>query len=64
MVTKDRAEFKRLMRQIERDLLAQTHLKTLLATAGTTVAKHRKKLRNVTARLRRTPRVSKLRARR
>jgi hypothetical protein len=52
MLTPDSAEFKRLILQIERDLLAQARLRTLLTTAGVTVAGHRRDLRTVEARLR------------
>jgi len=52
MPTPDRAEFKRLILQIERDLLAQARLRTLLTSAGETVAGHKQDLRTVEARLR------------
>jgi hypothetical protein len=52
MPTPDRAEFKRLILQIERDLLAQARLRTLLTNAGVTVAGHRNDLKTVEARLR------------
>jgi len=54
MAIADRAEFKRLILQIQRDLLAQSHLRTLLLTAGTTVAGHKKELRTLQARIKRT----------
>ena len=53
----DRAELKRLILQIERDLLAQAQLRTLLTAADKTVAAHREKLRSVRARVKRTRRV-------
>ena len=52
----ERAEFKRLTLQIERDLLAQTHLRTLLIAADTTIADHRRRLRSVKARIKRLER--------
>jgi hypothetical protein len=55
----DRAEFKRLILQIERDLLAQAQLRTLLTAADNTIAGHRQKLRKVKARIKRTQRVKK-----
>jgi hypothetical protein len=50
----NRSEFKRLILQIERDLLAETHLRTLLAAASTTMAGRRLELRALEARLKRT----------
>ena len=47
----DSAEFKRLMRQIEQDLLNQARLRLLLTEADAAVADDRKKLRAVKARL-------------
>jgi biotin operon repressor len=64
MDTSDRAEFNRLILQIERDLVSQAHLRTLLGHASTTVAYHLQELRTVEARIRRTRRVSGTRARR
>ena len=55
----DRAELKRLLLHIERDLLAQAQLRTLLTAADQTVAAHREKLRSVKARVKRTRRVKK-----
>lgn len=52
----DRAEFERLMLQIERDLLAQAQLRALLTVADKTVADDRQQLRTVKARLKRTRR--------
>jgi hypothetical protein len=49
----NRSEFKRLILQIERDLLAETHLRTLLAAASTTVAGRRQELRAVETRIKR-----------
>ena len=63
MANTDRSEFKRLMLQIERDLLAQAFLRERLTTAGHTVAGHRQELRTVKARLTRTGRASKAPAR-
>jgi hypothetical protein len=54
MATTDRAEFKRLILQIERDLLAQAQLRALLTAADTAIADHRKKLRGIKARIKRT----------
>lgn len=54
MANADRAELKRLILQIERDLLAQAQLRTLLTAADKTVATHRQKLRSVKARVKRT----------
>jgi hypothetical protein len=56
MSMKDRAEFKRLLLQIERDLVAQAQLRTLLIAADTTIADHRQHLRDVKARLKRSER--------
>lgn len=50
----DRAKFRRLILQLERDMLAQAHLRVLLNTADTTVAGHRQQLRTVSARIKRT----------
>jgi len=54
MTRTNRSEFKRLMLQIERDLLAETHLRTLLAAASTTIAGRRLELRAIEARIKRT----------
>ena len=59
MAKTDHAELKRLILQIERDLLAQSQLRTLLTAADKTVAAHREKLRSVKARVKRTRRVKK-----
>jgi len=59
MAITDRAEFKRLILQIERDLLAQAQLRRLLTAADVTIAGHREKLRGVKARIKRTQRVKK-----
>jgi hypothetical protein len=56
MSNTDRAVFKRLILQIERDLLAQAQLRILLAVADTTVAGDRQELRTVKARIGRTQR--------
>ena len=58
MATTNRTEFKRLILQIERDLLAETHLRTLLTAATTTIAGHRQELRSVEARIKRTRRLN------
>jgi hypothetical protein len=63
MANTDRSEFKRLILQIERDLLAQAYLRERLTTAGDTVAGHRQELRRVRARLTRSGRVSRAPAR-
>jgi hypothetical protein len=47
----DRAELRRLILQIERDLQAQASLRTLLAAAAAAVAGHRQELRTVKARI-------------
>jgi hypothetical protein len=59
MAITDRAEFKRLILQIERDLLAQAQLRTLLTAADATIAGHQQKLRSVKARIKRTQRVKR-----
>jgi hypothetical protein len=52
----DRAEFTRLILQLERDLVAQMHFRVLLTAANTTVAGRRRALRNLKARMaRRSP---------
>jgi len=51
MAMTDRAEFRRLLLQVERDLVAQTHLKALCTNAGTIVARHRQELRTIEARI-------------
>ena len=48
----DRAEFKRLMLKLERDLVSQASLKALLADADAAVAGNRKALRIVKGRMR------------
>jgi hypothetical protein len=63
MAITDSAEFKRLILQIERDLLAQAQLRSLLADSDITVANHRQKLRVVKARLERARRVNPVPAR-
>jgi hypothetical protein len=55
----DRAELKRLMLQIERDLLAQAQLRALLTAADKNVADHREKLRSIKARIKPPRRVKK-----
>jgi hypothetical protein len=62
MVMTDHAEVKRLVLQIERDLLAQAHLRALLTAAGATVTSHRQDLRAVEARITRARRVNGRRA--
>lgn len=49
----DRAEFERLMLQIERDLMAQAHLRLLLTAADSSVTNHLEQLQAVKARMRR-----------
>lgn len=61
MAMTDRAEFRRLILQVERDLVAQTHLKALCADAGTLVARHRQELRTVEARIARSRRANRRR---
>ena len=60
MSNTDRAVFKRLILQIERDLLAQAHLRILLGVADTTIAGDRQELRALKARLGRTQRVRRV----
>lgn len=52
MTTLDLTEFERLILQIERDLVAQAHLRTLLGVANTTVTGHKRDLRTEAARRR------------
>ena len=47
----DRAELTRLILQVERDALAQKHLKTLLTDAAATVARRREELRVLRTRI-------------
>jgi hypothetical protein len=54
MPTTDPAEFERLMLQIERDLMAQAHLRMLLTAADSSVTNHLEQLQTVKARMRRT----------
>jgi hypothetical protein len=49
----DFAEVKRLILQIQRDLVAQADLRVLLDHSSRTVKRHRKELRNVKARVKR-----------
>ena len=49
----DRIELQRLILQIERDVVAQANLRTLLAAADATVVGHRHELRTVQARIKR-----------
>lgn len=51
----DRAELKRLILQLERDLAARAQLKTLLAAADHTIAGRRLDVRNLKARIARPP---------
>ena len=51
MATTGRAEFSRLILQIERDLMDQARIRTLLTAADTTGADHRQELRTVEARI-------------
>jgi hypothetical protein len=55
----NRWELRRLILHIERALVAQTPLKTLMSAAGKTVADHRRALRDIRGRIKR--RVSKAR---
>jgi hypothetical protein len=52
----DRAEFKRLTLEIERDLLSRAHLRALLVTANAAVEGHQQDLRALKARLARARR--------
>jgi hypothetical protein len=47
----DRAEFRRLSLQLERDLVARSQLRALLVAADQTVADHRQEIRNVKGRM-------------
>jgi hypothetical protein len=47
----DRAEFSRLTLQLERDLVAQAHIREILTAADTTVADRRREMRNLRARM-------------
>jgi hypothetical protein len=60
MSNTDRTVFKRLILQIERDLLAQSQLKILLAAADTTIAGDREELRSVKARIGRAQRARRV----
>lgn len=60
----DFKEVQRLILQIERDLLKQSRLKTMLLTASESVADHRQELRTVKARMARTGRGKKTRIKR
>jgi hypothetical protein len=53
MATTDYAELKQLMLQLERDLVAQSQLRTLLAHADSAVATRRQRLRLIKARIKR-----------
>jgi hypothetical protein len=57
MPTSDHAEARRLTLQIQRDLVVQAHLRTLLTNSETAVADHRLELRIVASRIKRTRRV-------
>jgi hypothetical protein len=50
----DRADYRRLILQIERALLARAHVTVLLTAANATVADRRRELRNLKARMSRT----------
>lgn len=52
MATTTRAEFKRLMLKIERDLFAQAHLRALMTALDTALAADQKELRAIEARIR------------
>ena len=54
----NRARFKRLTLQFERDLLSEAPLRTLLTAAGTTDTGRRQERRTVEDRLKRTRRVN------
>jgi len=53
----DRAERTRLVLQIERDLVTEARLRTLLTAAQTTLATHRRELRTLERRFSHTRRV-------
>jgi hypothetical protein len=50
----DRAKFRKLILRIERDLLAQAHLRALLTAANDTLADRRREMRNLKARIERS----------
>ncbi len=50
-------EFRRLVLQIERDLVAQSQLRTMLAAAGVTLRDHRQTLRDLRAGVGRSERI-------
>ena len=52
-MTPDSAEFRRLILQIERDLMAHAQLRSLLTDAEATLANRRQDLRAVKARIKR-----------
>jgi hypothetical protein len=54
MTTPHRIQFQRLLLQIERDLVAQAQLRTLLTAADKAVAEDRQELRAAKARIKRT----------
>ena len=56
MTAADIIEFRRLTLQVERDLLARSHLRLLAAAADSTLAGHRQALRTVSARIKRVER--------
>lgn len=58
----DRGELQRLILHIERALVAQTRLRSLLIAAGKTVGDHRRTLNDVRARIPDAQRVSRGRA--
>jgi hypothetical protein len=57
MTVSDRAGINRLMLQVERDLVAQARLRTLLVDADLTVAIHRRELRIMKLQIRRNSRL-------
>ena len=53
MATSDFGELKQLMLQIERDLIVQTQLRTLLSDVDATLNQRRRRLRMLKARIKR-----------
>jgi hypothetical protein len=51
-MTVERAEIRRLIVRIERDLIEQAYLRTLLRAAGASLSGHREELREIKARAR------------
>ena len=54
MATTNRAEFKRLILKIERDLFAQAHLRTLLTALDKALAEDQRELQTIKTRIKQT----------